>query len=274
MDTDDKHSGPLCVDMLLIATVAHLNRIRLANEYLEETRVAFLIFKRNELALENVLQLFLQGIVVLLSPTYTQHTATYSGLQSVFKEKKNAEDVKIKMEEKIKFFLLPSKVFLAVQALLAYSARSVCVVAFFVPFLGLLDVLVHWKAEQMNKDSNDRSHYKKYTGVSLGVGFGFFMLGLFIQTGIALLVKLAINKEFRNTSFGSKLQHISLTINLPDNFGDWTSGGGDLDDLTRRQRMHLLERCILILLQFISFWVTGGSFKTLTKTHQIVLSLQ
>ena len=269
MDTDDKHSGPLCVDMLLIATVAHLNRIRLANEYLEETRVAFLIFKRNELALENVLQLFLQGIVVLLSPTYTQHTATYSGLQSVFKEKKNAEDVKIKMEEKIKFFPLPSKVFLAVQALLAYSARSVCVVAFFVPFLGLLDVLAHWKAEQMNKDSNDRSHYKKYTGVSLGVGFGFFMLGLFIQTGLALLVKMVMNKEFKETSIGSKLQHIALIVNMPDNYGEWSSGGGDLAQLKRRQRRHLVESCIMILLQFVShilmvipFWVTGESFES------------
>ena len=300
-------------------TVAHLNRIRAVNEYLEETRVAFLIFKRNELALENVLQLFLQGIMVLLSPMYTKHTATYSGLQSVFKERKNAEDreckfyelgchfdallnyltnnsvgqgesslrillilsvvvsikttattyVKIKTEEKIKFFPLLSKAFLALRALVAYSFRAVCVVAFFVPFLGLLDVLAHWKAEQMNEDSLNRSHYKKYTGVTLGVAFGFFMLGLLIQTGLALLVKLTMNKEFRNTSIGSKLQHISLIINLPDNFGDWTSGGEDLDDLKSRQKMHLVENCIMILLQFIShmlmvipFWATGQSFKT------------
>ena len=299
-------------------TVAHLHRIRLVNEYLEETRVAFLIFKRNELTLENVLQLFLQGIMVLLSPTYTKYTATYSGLQSVFKERKSAEDtdcafyelgchfdtlldyltkssvgsgesslrillilsvavsikttattyVKIKTEEKIKFFPLPSKVFLAVRALMAYSARAVCIVAFFVPFLGLLDVLAHWKAEQMNHDADDRSKYKKYTRVSLGVAFGYFMLGLFIQTGGALLVKLAMNKEFRNTSLGSKLQHISLIVNLPDNFGDWTSGGGDLANLERRQKMHLVENSILILFQFIShilmvipFWVTGKSMK-------------
>ena len=57
-------------------TVAHLHRIHKENEYLEETRVAFLIFKRNELTLENILQLFLQGVFVLLSPTYTAYTAT------------------------------------------------------------------------------------------------------------------------------------------------------------------------------------------------------
>ena len=324
-------------------TVAHLNRIRIENKYLEETRVAFLIFKRNELTLENVLQLFLQGVFVLLSPTYTAYTATNSGLQSVFKEKtlktqndtecdfgdfgchfgsgvnsvtNNTEGdgdgdtlrillilsvmvsikttastyVKIKTEEKIKFFPLLSRVFLAVRALVAFSARAVCVVGFFVPFLGLLDVLAHWKAEQYNKDvfkdeaertdycnsettpdklATGRCHYSKYTGVSLGAAFGFFVLGLFIQTGIALIVKLAMNKQFRNTSFGSKLQHITLIVNLPDNFGDWTSGGGAIEDLRRRQKMHLVENCIMILLQFIShmlmvipFWVTGESFQS------------
>ena len=305
-------------------TVADLSRIRLANLYLEETRVAFLIFKRNELTLESVVQLFLQGVMVLLSPSYTEHTATYSGLQSVFKENQNAEEeeackgydlgchigtavdflakkgelafggtgdsslkvllilsvlisikttvrtyVKIKTEEKIKFFSLESKVFLALRALVAYTTRAVCIVAFFVPFLGLLDVLAHWKADQVSKDADDRSHYDKYTGVTLGVAFGYFMLGLIIQTGLALLVKMAMNKEFKETSIGSKLQHIALIVNMPDNYGEWSSGGGDLAQLKRRQRRHLVESCIMILLQFVShilmvipFWVTGESFES------------
>merc|ERR1719336_742165 len=71
-------------------TMAHLVRIREFNEYLEETRVSFLIFKRNELTLENILQIFLQGVMVLLSPHYTPHSATNSGLQSVFKDSGDA----------------------------------------------------------------------------------------------------------------------------------------------------------------------------------------
>jgi len=58
--------------------------------------------------------------------------------------------------------------------------------------------------------------------------------------------------------------HIALIINLPGNYGDWTSGGGSLDELRRRQKMHLVENFIMILLQFIShilmvipFYVTG-----------------
>jgi len=317
-------------------TVAHLNRIRKENEYLEETRVAFLIFKRNELTLENVLQLFLQGVFVLLSPTYTAHTSTNSGLQSVFKEKNqdcgdlsdsvaNAKCqvtqntvghvplrillilsvmvsikttastyVKIKTEEKIKFFPLLSKLFLALRALVAYSARAVCIVGFFVPFLGLLDVLAHWKAEQSNEPLDNKTRtdfcnrrpnddelamgrcpYSKYTGVTLGVAFGFFMLGLFIQTGTALIVKMAMNKQFRKTTFASKLHHIALIINLPDNYGDWTSGGGSLDELRKRQKMHLVEISIMILLQFIShmlmtipFYVTG---KNANKRQEILM---
>ena len=324
-------------------TVAHLRRIRLVNDYLEETRVAFLIFKRNELTLENVLQIFLQGVMVLLSPHYTPHSATNSGLQSVFKDSGDTNGngtscewyqtacqvestisqwmpvdeatgkresslrmilifsvvvsikttastyVKIKTEEKIKFFPLLSKLFLALRALVAYSARAACIVGFFVPFLGLLDVLAHWKAEQSNQPTfkNDtaarddfcnseqdgteltigRCHYSKYTGVTLQVAFGFFMLGLFVQTGIGLLVKLAMNKQFRKTTFASKLQHIALIVNLPDNYGDWTSGGGDPEELRRRRKMHLVENFIMILLQFIShllmvipFYVTGESF--------------
>ena len=274
--------------------------------------------------LESVVQLFLQGVMVLLSPSYTKHTATYSGLQAVFKENQNAEEeeackgydlgchigtavdflakkgelafggtgdsslkvllilsvlisikttvrtyVKIKTEEKIKFFSLESKVFLALRALVAYTTRAVCIVAFFVPFLGLLDVLAHWKADQVSKDADDRSHYDKYTGVTLGVAFGYFMLGLFIQTGLALLVKMAMNKEFKETSIGSKLQHIALIANMPDNYGEWSSGGGDLAQLKRRQRRHLVESCVMILLQFVShilmvipFWVTGESFES------------
>ena len=291
-------------------TAAHLDKIRKFNEYLEETRVAFLIFKRNELTLENIVQIFLQCTMVLLSPVYTEHTATNSGLQSVFKERKKDKDtecktlevgchldnlsedligvgessvrilltlsvllsikttattyVKIKTEDKINSFPLLPKLFLAMRALFAYCTRTICVVGFFVPFLGLLDVLAHWKSEQANKEI--KTNYTKYTGTSLGEAFQYFMLGLFVQTLLALAMKWAINKDFRAASLEGKLQHTFLIANLPDNYGDWTSGGGGVEDLRRRRRMQTLETIFMILLQFFShilmvipFWVTGWS---------------
>ena len=317
-------------------TVAHLRRIRLVNDYLEETRVAFLIFKRNELTLENVLQIFLQGVMVLLSPHYTPHSATNSGLQSVFKdtgdtngngtscewyqtacqvestisqwmpvdENGNRESslrmilifsvvvsikttattyVKIKTEEKVKFFPLLPKVFLSVRALTAYLVRTAFVIGYFVPFLGLLDVLAHYKADELmaenednanNDENEDKELYEKYTGVRVGTAFGLFMLLLFAQTVIAMIIKLVMNKEFRETSWGSKVQHACLIVNLPDTYGDFTSSAkkedeksselGNVGEYRRRHKMLLLESCIRILLQFVShiimivpFWVTG-----------------
>ena len=310
-------------------TLAHLVRIREFNEYLEETRVSFLIFKRNELTLENILQIFLQGVMVLLSPTYTKHTATYSGLQSVFKEKETSDEdctwhqlgcaiestiqswmpideetgrpesslrillmfsvvlsikttattyIKIKTEEKKKFFPILSKLLLAVRALLAYSTRTVCIVGFFVPFLGLLDVLAHWKSEQMNADISEKPvPYDKYTGMMLGPAFGLLILLLLVQTTIGMIVKLVINKEFRETSVGNKLQHLFLVANLPDNYGTWTSGGGGVEDLRKRQKMHILESGLMIMLQFLShiimvipFWLTGMLFKQISDQRSLI----
>ena len=67
---------------LTIFSWAHLMKIREVNEYLEEARKAILKFKRNKLSSE--IQLVLQTITILLSPTNTRHSATHTGLQKVF----------------------------------------------------------------------------------------------------------------------------------------------------------------------------------------------
>ena len=100
------------------------------------------------------------------------------------------------------------------------------------------------------------------------------MLLLFAQTVTAMIIKFAMNKEFRETSWGSKLQHACLIVNLPDNYGDFTCSAkkeeakfpevGNVGEYRRRHKMLLLESCIMIFLQFVShiimvvpFWVTG-----------------
>ena len=123
---------------------------------------------------------------------------------------------------------------------------------------------MHWKSEQANKEI--KTNYTKYTGISLGEAFQYFLLGLFLQTLLALAMKWAINTDFRAASLEGKLQHTFLIANLPDNYGDWTSGGGGVEDMRRRRRMQTLETIFMILLQFFShvlmvipFWVTGWS---------------
>ena len=144
-------------------------------------------------------------------------------------------------------------------------------------------MLAHYKADELmaenednanNQENEDKELYEKYTGVRVGTAFGLFMLLLFAQTVIAMIIKLVMNKEFQETSWGSKLQHACLIVNLPDNYGDFTSSAkkeepksselGNVGEYRRRHKMLLLESCIMILLQFVShivmivpFWVTG-----------------
>ena len=53
--------------------------------YLEESKEALLTFKRNELSIENSIQIPIQVIMLLLSPSYTTYP-THSGLQAVFQK--------------------------------------------------------------------------------------------------------------------------------------------------------------------------------------------
>ena len=53
--------------------------------YLEESKEALLTFKRNELSIENSIQIPIQVIMLLLSPAYTTYP-THSGLQAVFQK--------------------------------------------------------------------------------------------------------------------------------------------------------------------------------------------
>ena len=247
----------------------HLKKVREVNDYLEGSRKAILTFKRNELSLETVVQIILQVIMILLQPTKTKHSATHSGLQKVFeKDHSGVSDIiaqfgivldvqeesvatgllivsilwsfktiavtyiKVKTEEKKELFPLPNKIFLGVRCLLVYSVRISCIVSFFVPFLGLLDILAHWKAD--NIDINKPSHYTNFTQVKLSTAFKLFLCLLFVQTTVMFILKLAISEKFSQAKFSIMLQHVALTVNLPDNFADWDDGVGSLAD--HRQR--------------------------------------
>ena len=152
----------------LLETVAKLD------EYLEELKAAHLTFKRNELSLEIVIQLSVHTTMVLLSRTLIP---LESGLQSIF-QKAKAQDstwevmllwvsviwsfkttaltsVKIKEEAKV-FFPLKAKILLGLRALLVYLVRVGCLVAYFAPFLGLLDCLNHYHMEKITlADTSD-----------------------------------------------------------------------------------------------------------------------
>ena len=133
-------------------------------EFLEETRLALLTFKRNELNIELIIQLSIHVTMVLLSKT---NYPLESGLQAIFSSQKSdtsaslvllvlsvlwsfkttaLTSIAIKAESK-KYFPLVPKIFLACRYLLVFLLRIGCIVAYFSPFLGLLGITDHYQAE-------------------------------------------------------------------------------------------------------------------------------
>ena len=171
-----------------------LEENELLTEFIDETRLAFLTFKRNEVNMELVAQLSIHLTMILLSKT------TYpieSGLQGIFQESSSADasptnfiqkkvqdvitnikdafkndsttllflvfsviwsfktcaltTVKIKNEEK-SFLPLPAKLLLFVRYLLVFFVRVGCIVSYFAPYIGLLDIMSHYNAERIPLD--------------------------------------------------------------------------------------------------------------------------
>jgi len=138
-----------------------LEELEQIDVYLDEVRKAYLIFKRVESALELVMQMSIQFIMLLLS---LSRFPVASGLQTIFGKdfssfgsSKTLRDtllflsvswslktgvmsfLKIHSEQKSGMLSAVAKVVLGLRALLFSVTRILCVVAFFGPFLGLLD---------------------------------------------------------------------------------------------------------------------------------------
>ena len=320
--------------------------------YLEESKKTLLTYKRNELAIENSIQITVQVVMLLLSPTYTSFF-THSGLQAVFQkdfaiEKKiqsgieslsgyessrglslnltewflvmsilwsmktiSMTYIKIKAVGKVEVLSLPGKLLLAVRSLLVYSVRLSCVVAFFGPFLGLFNVLAHWRAEQMvlefkvfNRSQTFSSlemsgslpidaiyradysttdplppSYTLYTQVSLGTAFAFFLVLIVTQALVNLLLETKLSREFKEAGWTAKMQHLLESVNRADSFADWDTGVGTQSEFQRRWWNVMAETIVMIGVQMgtnlallVPLWVTS---KTLLITNtQNTLFLQ
>ena len=143
--------------------------------YLDEVRKAHLIFKKNESALELVAQQSIQLTMLLLSRT---RFPVATGLQGLFGKDFTSvvnffgldldlgdvllilsvcwsfktgvvSFLKIHSEQKNGMLSGAAKGVLGLRALLFSVTRIICVVAFFGPFLGLMDCQAHWKAEEV-----------------------------------------------------------------------------------------------------------------------------
>ena len=309
-------------------------QLRDIDRYLEESKKTLNTYKRNELSVENSIQITVQVLMLLLSPTYTSFF-THSGLQAVFQKDFAIQEkiqsrienlsgyessrglsfnltewflvmsilwsmktismtyIKIKAVGKVEVLSLPGKLLLAVRSLLVYSVRLGCVVTFFGPFLGLFNVLAHWRAEQTVLDSRfkvlfgirdpssnltleevyraDYSNqvpvpppYKLYTQVTLGTSFAFFLVLIGIQALVNLLLETKLSQEFKEARWTTKMRHLLESVNRADSFSDWDMGQGSPSEFRRRWWNVMAETIAMIGVQLgtnlallIPLWVTS-----------------
>ena len=237
-------------------------------------------FTKVDLSLELIYQISLQLSLVLLSRTVTPTTG---GLEVLFEQ----ADVfgisgstviiiltcwsfkccillqlKTIISEKV---LVPfsSKMVILIWSTAAYARRIMAILVFFLPSLGLFDILVHWKAEQlpfdirlghlqdmspkdiihlnsMNRevlwtdidrweyssskhDYHQPPHYSLYTGLALGETFVAFLVLTALHLIVILIVKIITVKKIKRENIVTIFVHILENLNIPSPYKEWDS---------------------------------------------------
>ena len=255
------------------------SNIKLINEQLSLTRnlkTQFVEFMRIELGLEMFYQVTIQILLVLLSKS---KTATTGGLQTMFENTSafglSAEailnlSIAWSLRSCVYLFLktksiekgyMPNKTKL-VALLWSVSAilrRVLSMVAFFIPSIGLMDLLFHWKAEQIpfkirrdykvttlqvhNLSSSgtilwsdiDRwdysdpkfsrpPSYSLYTGLELQQTFLIFLVMMILHFSAVFYIKAKKGFGFQELAPIAKLIHVLENINFAFNVKDWDEG--------------------------------------------------
>ena len=168
-----------------------LKECQFLDDYINETTTALLIFKRNELSLELIVQMSMHLMMLQLSQT---DYPLESGLQTIFQESKGPDttwwhwtglrevfkkieekyntnlwylilsvvwsfktcamtSIKIKRDSKDFLPIFP-KVLLLCRYMCIYLIRVVCIVSYYAPFIGQLGILDHYQAETKHLDPN------------------------------------------------------------------------------------------------------------------------
>ena len=278
--------------LLLISTEAAKEKLRNSDvdnavekaKLFKKLKKLMATFTRIQLCLEVFYQVSAQIILWLLNRT---KTSTTGGLESVFEadtkilgiyfnpEAALALSIALSLKtcitthlgaiskEKI-FFPMTSKIIVVIWAIFSTCRRLLAIVIFFVPSFGLLDLLYHWKAEQIpfkvrlknadnyqistflklhglkeetlwleldrwNQDDSDKStppEYSLYTGLSLGNTFILFLIMTVLQLLVLYFVKNKSSMNFRRKSERrfNKIVHILENLNISFPWQDWDEG--------------------------------------------------
>ena len=164
-------------------------------------------------------------------------------------------------------------------AIFAALRRVVSSVMFFVPAMGLMGLLNHWKAEQIpfgaaqsvrptakvelfnmteellwanisrwntdNPDQPIRPSYTLYTGMTLGSTFAGFLLILALHFFSVLMVKICIVRSYVRESPFNWFVDVLESMNVPSPFRDWDTYKGSVAQHRRRYALVSTEMMCL-----------------------------
>ena len=232
-----------------------------------------------DLQLEAWSQLLLQFLMLFLSKT---KSATTKGLEAMFRKTSptllvvsilwslkslTSHTIKVIALQK-GHFPISSKLLMVVFAFSASSTKLIANFCWFVPSLGLFDLLHHWQAEQIpfavsksgrlnasNEDLlhlfnatpvpwawvdrwNDQGppHYELYTGMSLAFTFKMFLVLNAVHTIFIFFAKSCTSPSFRKANIVKRIVNSMETSHVALPFEDWDNEGGSILEHKQRRK--------------------------------------
>merc|ERR1719278_2326356 len=234
-----------------------IEKIRKKGEVIQRQYVTYI---RTELGFEAIFQIALQIILLLQART---SSSTVSGLETVFGKSnsigidtdtliilsilwstKTCVTLHLKAAEIEKTHLrVWSKIGLVLISLFCSCARLLSIIAFFTPFIGLFDLLNHYKTEQIPFAQNIRDDFKvkgnitwreidrwtfenetepgtppgydRYTLFTLAESVQLFAILFFLQFLIVYMVKVMKAEKFGEADNFKKFLHVMENMNIP-----------------------------------------------------------
>ena len=247
--------------------------------YLEKAEANFL---KTDLQLETINQMTIQFLLIFMALT---SSPTTGGLEAMFRatnpyllslsifwslKTAGTEIIKFISLEK-KHFPFFSKSIALLYGLFSASTKVLVNVVFFVPSLGLFNILNHWQAEQIPFavrsssfqmsfrefnggmvhlfnatpfpwNSIDRwtidnkpPKYTLYTGLSLANYFTLFLVINAFHTALLFIVKIYTSPRFKKAGLIKQTIHSLENTTIPVPFEDWDAKSGTIEEHKKRR---------------------------------------
>ena len=186
------------------------------------------------------------------------------------------------------FVPFTSTFFILLWGLFSALRRIISMVCFFIPSLGLFNILYHLEAEKIpfslwknygktqvdrivlyglketvrwgeldrwdysNSTEGTPPQYTEYTGLTLQWTFGLFFILTAAQFVTTLLVKIFTSNAFsRRENYLNKFLHLLLSLNLGYPFEDWDKGKFSMSQYKDRQKQTNIEMACSLAVNII-----------------------